>query len=111
MSLFEEWKKDMKFIYIAINFYIEPRFKVTEVSKVYEHELNSHGVWGVEENGVMHLWINLEIYSTAVDFNNRPITYDDKNILAAFNYDKQRWIISKRKEKIQKLKLFQNDNV
>jgi len=104
MNLFEEWKKDMKFVYIKYNFYIEPKFKILDVRKIKNHQVNSFGFWGTEHNGIMNLWINIEIYSNAVDYKGEHINWeDDRTLLDAFNFDKQRWINEIRKRKLLKL--------
>ena len=103
MSLFEQWKKDMNLLYFEYNIYLEPKFKILKVKKFNNHKVNSYGSWATEKNGIMYNWINIKIYSNAVDYKNNPIRRSDKIILEAFKFHKDEWIKSIRKEKLLKL--------
>jgi len=126
MTQLEQWKKDMKFIYIKSNYYQEPRFKVLEVRQVsflsdpngdewrgackkntkdILYYINSSGIWGNEKNGIMHTWFDLEKF----DNDDHDVIFikhsDEQEILNAFNFDKQNWIIRTRKEKLKALQI------
>ena len=99
MNLFEQWKKDMNLLYFEYNLYIEPKFKILKVEKFTNHKVNSSCFWCNEKNGIMYNWINIDIYSKAVNYKNNPIRHSDKIILEAFKFHKDEWIKNIRKEK------------
>lgn len=100
--MIEMWKKDMKYIHIQQNFYIDPRFKIINVKKVSKSEFpgcNSSGFWGTEKNGIMNWWIDFKIYK---NYDGNWSNLND-TIHSSFVFSKNKWLKNYRKIKLKKL--------
>lgn len=100
MTEFEEWKKDLKFVYFSYNLFVSPSWDILDVKQVEESEVSYHtndGFYSIEVKGIMHCWINFKICKHFYGYQ----ILDD-----VFKFNRNEWQNNKRKEK---LKIIENE--
>ena len=109
--LFYNWIKDIKCVYIEQNLYVEPKFKIIKCEKIEKEDFphcNSTGWWGHERHGVHRLWIDFTIFNINKHMGGFPKETRVENVIRdAFLLVKSDWVLRNRKEKLNKLKCYQ----
>ena len=117
MSLFEEWKQDVKYIYFEYNYYIEPRWKIIDFKIIKKSDLpycSSDGFYARESQGIMFNYYDLNLFYSKYNqlkfesnlqwqIKSHPYDHYDSIIKDVFEYNKQEYIKKLRKRKINNL--------